>query len=1288
MKDPKRSHFIQRFKFDFVIERHEDANRIQNELSHLFKDRLERMLDRILSEYDDPSYVTRLSKIEIDLGELLEGSLTTEVLMRFEKQFRRELQMQLAELKHPGAVVSKDRGERILLMPAQIEILTFFLTQGRLPIGAESLSGKVEKLFWELIASQPGSILQMLKLVAKTSPAAIKRLSAGFSDKLVARIYSLAANQNSVSISSYEKRVSEGVAKATGKSTRLVQGQLRLVLMRYLLVDIPSIFKMKDMEEVVAEKMTQQYGAVVAPVFKGRRKAKEVEKDDSVLDTGRKREAAFDLITLLLKGRAKDENPMALIEAWEYLVANDLPALKRLLAQQATSPGSLASIVAILPMQALRDFVQRSAPSIGMRLVQLAATVLSAHDLFSPSLGTQEQVLQAVYAALMHTVASDTAIAPSPKKTLEAIQSHLKTLRDSPKELLASWEQFDFLGEVTSTKPTKKKLQAAEKAAKEAATEAERAEEQRKARAALEALAEEERNKPPMTPEERKAAVEKARQDQIEAEKQQREWEAQQNADLGWDRADDEGDTQEDDAEFYRRGREAERSTRPGTPAMEDIEDLNSLVEADQLFLAPNLASGEALADVLMHYLATGAAPWWAQRMISLQVEIMMKALLLRDPKAVQLAFQRTARGLAPSRYVQFVERTIQLLEEKTFSMLLPALADDLAGFTVSIGLALEEAIKTLPEGMQAPVTAKEKRKFAYQHQLRYLMEYASSSPSSAQMLRYVLKQLLPQTGLSSRKLIEWIDQVVDTLVERGERRFAPIKAMLPKFFEGIEITPPTPHAPNLDTLAFQRTLLDKALASVNEPTVEVDAEGKPIVEEGQADRPIDPTVETQVSKPEGEEPAEGEEPTTPKTKTPKTPKPSADLKAKLAAQFGGKDAADTPQPPASMELSDEEIAALGVGEDWVIEVVKYYLLHGSLSPAATAIYTAETFREEVKTVLASGTRQVVQMVREVILNRNARTRLFALGEQTVLKVVTLLNMSAADKMLPYVQELQALFKGSSSPISPTFVFEHAIRHALALRTTFVPINYVKDFFEFVAVQPNVRVKEAIIWANRRLETSTTPLAAKIMDMLDVVDRIENLREERGRQRPPTENKPAQPPRIPKPFDDEIYVSNAGVGIIYLFLMTLFKAFNMLTEDRKAFVSRQAQVRAIHQIQYLCYKEIDSPEEKMVLAKLIVGWGLSEPLDPLETPLNEDDIDTCEAIMGMVCTQWVVMKNAGADYVRTTFLQRDGRLKQNGSNWILRVEENGLDILKNKIPWSTNPIRLPWLDYLIEVEWP
>jgi hypothetical protein len=101
-----------------------------------------------------------------------------------------------------------------------------------------------------------------------------------------------------------------------------------------------------------------------------------------------------------------------------------------------------------------------------------------------------------------------------------------------------------------------------------------------------------------------------------------------------------------------------------------------------------------------------------------------------------------------------------------------------------------------------------------------------------------------------------------------------------------------------------------------------------------------------------------------------------------------------------------------------------------------------------------------------------------------------------------------------------------------------------------------------------------------------------------------------------------------------------------------------------------------------------VGWPIDEPLEPLETPLNEDDTDTCEAILGMVCTQWGVMKNAGNEYLRKTFLMREGRLKQEGSDWLLKVEQNGIDILKNKIPWATNPVRLPWLSYLIEIEWP
>jgi hypothetical protein len=289
--------------------------------------------------------------------------------------------------------------------------------------------------------------------------------------------------------------------------------------------------------------------------------------------------------------------------------------------------------------------------------------------------------------------------------------------------------------------------------------------------------------------------------------------------------------------------------------------------------------------------------------------------------------------------------------------------------------------------------------------------------------------------------------------------------------------------------------------------------------------------------------------------------------------------------------------------------------------------------------------------------------------------------------MRPFLQDLLRVFEGSSSPVSKVHVWDHAMIFALqAGGTGFVPLQYVRSFVEYVAALPGKDVKQVLLWANKRLETSASPLKEALLEVLDVVERIEDTQSQQ-KQRKPQSQTPSRPIAIKTP-DGDIYITNAGAGLIHIIFKQLFKAFDLLTDDGLAFRSKEGATRAAHYIQYLTDKELDPPEEKMVFNKLLVGLSIDQPLEPLGEPMNQDEIDTCEYVLQTLCDKWTAMKNAGPDYVRKTFLMREGRLRNNGDNWIVRVEQTGLDILKNKIPWATNPIRLPWLTYLIDVDWP
>jgi hypothetical protein len=61
--------------------------------------------------------------------------------------------------------------------------------------------------------------------------------------------------------------------------------------------------------------------------------------------------------------------------------------------------------------------------------------------------------------------------------------------------------------------------------------------------------------------------------------------------------------------------------------------------------------------------------------------------------------------------------------------------------------------------------------------------------------------------------------------------------------------------------------------------------------------------------------------------------------------------------------------------------------------------------------------------------------------------------------------------------------------------------------------------------------------------------------------------------------------------------------------------------------------------------------------------------------------------------LRESFLQREGRLQQDKTpageppRWRLRVHTRGIDVLLDRLPWSFQTIRLPWMQGALHVEW-
>ena len=167
-------------------------------------------------------------------------------------------------------------------------------------------------------------------------------------------------------------------------------------------------------------------------------------------------------------------------------------------------------------------------------------------------------------------------------------------------------------------------------------------------------------------------------------------------------------------------------------------------------------------------------------------------------------------------------------------------------------------------------------------------------------------------------------------------------------------------------------------------------------------------------------------------------------------------------------------------------------------------------------------------------------------------------------------------------------------------------------------------------------------------------------------------------------YEVEEYVYFAGIVILHPFLKDLFTNCGLLVDEN--WKSRAHQVHAVQLLAYLSKGELFCPENEMTLLKHLSGIPWKIPVSP-DLELTESEIEEAESVLRTVIKHWDILKNTSTTGLRESFIQRNGKLRKNGNDWMLYVEQKSIDILVNRLPWNVSFIKLPWLENILHVHW-
>lgn len=165
--------------------------------------------------------------------------------------------------------------------------------------------------------------------------------------------------------------------------------------------------------------------------------------------------------------------------------------------------------------------------------------------------------------------------------------------------------------------------------------------------------------------------------------------------------------------------------------------------------------------------------------------------------------------------------------------------------------------------------------------------------------------------------------------------------------------------------------------------------------------------------------------------------------------------------------------------------------------------------------------------------------------------------------------------------------------------------------------------------------------------------------------------------------EDAIYLPGAGAILLHPFLETLFRDRGLL--EGRDFRDLVAREHAVHLVGLLVFGHREVPEFDLVAAKLLCGYPLEEPLAP--AALEDTDAASCEELLAAVLRHWSALRSSSADWLRTQFFLRDGKLERVDEGFRLTVERRAQDVLLARLPWGLGVIGFPWMKEKVFVRW-
>lgn len=162
-------------------------------------------------------------------------------------------------------------------------------------------------------------------------------------------------------------------------------------------------------------------------------------------------------------------------------------------------------------------------------------------------------------------------------------------------------------------------------------------------------------------------------------------------------------------------------------------------------------------------------------------------------------------------------------------------------------------------------------------------------------------------------------------------------------------------------------------------------------------------------------------------------------------------------------------------------------------------------------------------------------------------------------------------------------------------------------------------------------------------------------------------------------------IKGCGLALLLPEVTDLFNLCGLLTEGR--FANNEARLRAVALLHYVVYGSANSVmTNQLVIANMLCNAELRSGELPLPK-LTQKERSYADAMLLKICDNCSRLRNATVDVIRENFIQRNGKLINDGSNLKIAIKKRAHDVLLGNYLDQHRTATLPWLNKEVILNW-